>query len=161
MTGNTASDLSDVYGRRRTRYVPLTVFHLSDVLFISHPFYSKDINVDISLLHQSTYTISFHIYNPSAVCTPAPTNPPLSVLFSVPSFSCLNMITPQRGRFRISLNLLCEMLNVVRRENQNNNIVTSGGRFNHSRATNCRELNIFCGEKKESSRGNSYSNCKR
>ena len=55
------------------------------------------------------------------------------------------MITPQRGRFRISLNLLCEMLNVVRRENQNNNIVTSGGRFNHSRATNCRELNIFCG----------------
>jgi hypothetical protein len=143
MTGNTASDLSDVHGRGKTRYILLTVFHLSDVLFISHPFYSKDINVDISLLHPSTYTFSFHIYNPSCSLYSSP--PPL--FFWVPSFSCLNMITPQRGRFRISLNL-CEMLNVVRRENQNNNIVTSGGRFNHSRATNCRELNIFCGKKR-------------
>ena len=93
-----------------------------------------------------------------AVCTPAPTS--LFSFFLVPSFSCMNMITPQRGGFRISFNLLCEMLNVVRRENQNNNIVTSAGRFNHSRATNCRELNIFCGRKKETCPGNSYRSYK-
>ena len=127
--------------------------------FICQMFYSfhirfipKDINVDISLLHQSTYTIFLPHLQPFCSLYSSPYESPL--FFLVPSFSCLNMITPQRGRFRISLNLLCEMLNVVRRENQNNNIVTSGGRFNHSRATNCRELNIFCGGGREAKKNN-------
>jgi hypothetical protein len=120
--------------------------------FICQMFYSFRIHFipKISTLTYLYYinqrTFFFRIHNPSAVCIPAPTTPPTPPFF-VRSFSCLNMITPQRGRFRISLDLLCEMLNVVRRENQSNNIVTSGGRFNHSRATNCLELNIFYGKK--------------
>ena len=119
--------------------------------FICHMFYSFRIHFipKISTLTY-LYCINLPTQFPSisttllqAVLHPSPRHPPPHhpFIFLVPSFSCLNMITPQRGRFRISLNLLCEILNALRRENQNNNIVTSGGRFNHSRATNCGELN--------------------
>lgn len=113
------------------------MFYSFRVLF---SFFKKSILVKYSLVSRiNSYICPPHVQGSCNLCYT-----PFS-LFSESllscSLSCLD-ITPPRMRFRISLNVLCKILNSLLRNNQNTSYVTTRELCNHNRTANCQKLNF-------------------